>query len=142
MKNYSIILLIGIVGIFFGCQKSNSTAADTTTNAKVKTQEGKFQKLDPLAFKQKLESLSNEQLVDIRTPEEFGAGHLADAVNYDFYESYFETQLTQLKQDQPVMIYCKSGGRSGKTFAKLKGMGFKEVYDMKGGYDRWMKEVK
>ena len=77
------------------------------------------------------------QLVDVRTPEEFGAGSIEGAVNIDFYADDFEAQLEQLDKTRPLVVFCKSGGRSNKTATRCKEIGFEKVYDIEGGYNQW-----
>ncbi len=98
------------------------------------------QKVDLATFSQKLQSLEDIQLVDVRTPEEFDAGTIENSVNMNFHGENFDQQLTTLDKNKPVMIYCQAGaegGRSGQTLAKLKEMGFQEVYELAGGYAGW-----
>ena len=87
-------------------------------------------------FKAKLGE-ENIQLVDVRTPDEYNAGKIGDASNMDFYADDFKSKLEKLDKSQPVMIYCASGGRSGKTASMMKSMGFTEVYDLQGGFNGW-----
>lgn len=78
------------------------------------------------------------QLVDVRTRGEFMAGHIKGASNIDFFQgSAFEAAFSRLKKDKPLYIYCQSGNRSQKAARKLVDMGFKEVYDLRGGYRIW-----
>jgi len=78
------------------------------------------------------------QLVDVRTRGEFMAGHIKGAGNIDFFQgSNFESAFSKLKKDKPLYIYCQSGNRSQKAARKLVNMGFKEVYDLRGGYRTW-----
>ena len=93
--------------------------------------------IDPSAFQTKIKSLKNEQLIDVRTPEEFASGHLQNAVNINFYSGDFKEQLEKLDKSKPVMVYCKSGGRSGKAMAILKELGFAVVYNLDGGIEGW-----
>lgn len=79
----------------------------------------------------------NIQLIDVRTPEEYSAGKIGEASNVDFYASDFNAQLEKLDKTKPTLIYCASGGRSGKAAGIMKEMGFKEVYDLEGGYKGW-----
>lgn len=95
------------------------------------------QKLDALGFKSTLESIKNVQLIDVRTREEFASGHLVGSINYDIYLNDFETQLASLDKTQPVMVYCKGGGRSAEACEKLEAMGFRQIYDMSGGIMAW-----
>ena len=73
------------------------------------------------------------QLIDVRTPEEYNSGHIEYAENIDFYSGKFTTEFNKLDKEEPIYIYCRSGSRSKQTGAKLSAMGFKEIYDLKGG---------
>ncbi|MFD2551068.1 rhodanese-like domain-containing protein [Bizionia sediminis] len=77
------------------------------------------------------------QLVDVRTPKEFQAGHIKNAKNIDFFDASFETQFEKFDKQKPLYIYCRSGNRSGKAAKKLSALGFTEIYDLKGGYLNW-----
>jgi thioredoxin 1 len=88
-------------------------------------------------FDQKLAATPGVQLIDARTPEEYAGGHLKNAVNINYNSADLETQLAKLDKSKPVMVYCLSGGRSGKTATKMQEMGFKEVYNMDGGIMKW-----
>ncbi|AKA35228.1 MAG: rhodanese-like domain-containing protein [Muricauda sp.] len=78
------------------------------------------------------------QLIDVRTPQEYEAGHIDDALNFDIKnQPLFKEKIGTLDKDKPVYLYCKMGGRSARAAALLKEMGFKEIYDYSGGYDEW-----
>lgn len=75
------------------------------------------------------------QLIDVRTPEEFREGHLGNALNVDFLDpETFYIEVNNLNKERPVYLYCRSGNRSGKATLKLDSLGFKSIYDLKGGY--------
>ena len=81
---------------------------------------------------------SNVQLVDVRTPEEYAAGYIKDAVNIDYYdEEHFKETFENFDKSQPLYLYCQSGGRSQKAAAILVDLGFEEIYDLEGGYLNW-----
>jgi rhodanese-related sulfurtransferase len=100
-----------------------------------KQQEG-ISVVDSSNFEQQMKE-SSSQIVDVRTPEEFSAGHIANAVNMDVTADDFEQQIETLDKDKPVMVYCKSGGRSARAASILKDKGFKNVYDLDGGIIGW-----
>jgi rhodanese-related sulfurtransferase len=78
---------------------------------------------------------SGARLVDVRTPEEFAAGHLAGAVNIPVQE--LAERLGELEpRDQPVVLYCRSGNRSGHAARLLKNAGYARVHDL-GAMSRW-----
>ncbi len=72
-------------------------------------------------------------VIDLRTPEEYEAGHLADSTLVDFYEPDFREQIGALDPSQPYVIYCASGNRSGQAYDIMAELGFDEVYDIDGG---------
>jgi phage shock protein E len=75
------------------------------------------------------------RLVDVRTAGEFAAGHIEGAVNIPVQE--LESRLAELTpKDAPVVVYCRSGHRSGNAARILKGAGFAAVHDL-GAMSRW-----
>ena len=76
-------------------------------------------------------------ILDVRTPEEFGEARISDAVNIDFYETSFRSDLDALDKDVPYAIYCRSGNRSGQTLSLMEELGFENVTDLSGGIVSW-----
>ena len=76
-------------------------------------------------------------ILDIRTPEEFAAGHIAGAINIDYYASDFEQRLGVLDLDVPYVMYCNSGNRSSNALPLMDSIGFSEVYELDGGIQAW-----
>lgn len=134
MKNTIFLFLVLSSLCFFACQSDTTTSNTTTSPNKTLVIKGK---LEPATFKQKLAASPDALLIDVRTPQEYEQGHLDKALNIDYHGDDFDQKMAALDKSKPVFLYCKSGGRSGKTFHKLKKMGFKDVYDMKGGYTAW-----
>lgn len=77
------------------------------------------------------------QVLDVRTPAEFASGHLQGAQNIDIYDPSFRQNLSSLDKNQPVLVYCKSGGRSAEAAGILKELGFLKVYNIEGGILAW-----
>lgn len=76
-------------------------------------------------------------LLDIRTAEEYADGHLEGSVLIDYYSETFSDQLNELDKAKPYLIYCRSGGRSGRALNAMRNLGFEEVYNMLGGILQW-----
>lgn len=87
-----------------------------------------------------IESGKADQLIDVRTPEEFFEGHLKNAQNICVSEDDFEDKIRLLDKSKPVYIYCRSGARSADAANKLEEMGFTKIYDMQGGIQLWQQE--
>jgi thioredoxin 1 len=96
--------------------------------------------LKPPAFQQKIDEQKDEILLDVRTPEEFGEGHIAGAMNIDWNGDSFQQQAGALDKSKPVYVYCKSGKRSAAAAAKMQEMGFSRVYQLAGGISNWQAE--
>ncbi|CAM3622900.1 rhodanese-like domain-containing protein [Flavobacterium gelidilacus] len=101
----------------------------------VKQQEG-VNLVDSNKFEEQMKE-STSQIIDVRTTEEFSDGHIVNAVNMDVTSDDFEAKIASLDKEKPVMVYCKSGGRSAKAAAILRDNGFKQVYDLDGGMIGW-----
>ncbi len=76
-------------------------------------------------------------LLDVRTADEFVRGHIPDAINLDFYDPNFKTDLKKLDKGKSYLIYCAAGGRSKKTSRLLRDNGFDSVYNLQNGFNNW-----
>ena len=79
-------------------------------------------------------------LIDVRTPGEYASGHLENSINIDYKADNFKDLVGELDPNQEVYVYCKVGGRSARSAKVMKEIGFKKVYDLKGGIIAWEKE--
>lgn len=73
-------------------------------------------------------------ILDVRTPDELSGGYIPGSKNIDFYSADFSGQIEKIDKNQAVFVYCAAGGRSGKTMQKMKDLGFKEIYNLSGGF--------
>jgi rhodanese-related sulfurtransferase/glutaredoxin len=79
-------------------------------------------------------------LLDIRTPEELSKGFLTNASFINFYDESFLQKASWIKKNQPIYVYCHAGGRSSTAAEMLIDLGFKEVYNLVGGYSKWIED--
>lgn len=75
-------------------------------------------------------------LVDVRTAEEFAAGHIEGAINVANESIGTEMPEALPDKDATIVVYCRSGRRSADAAAKLAAIGYTQVYDM-GGIIDW-----
>lgn len=80
-----------------------------------------------------LEQQPATRILDVRTPGEFAGGHLEKALNLDFNNPEFESQLAALDKTQAYLVYCAVGGRSSKAAALMQQMGFQRIYNVSEG---------
>ena len=90
----------------------------------------------PRDVKRALEERGGEiQLVDVRRPSEWREGHVEGAAHKPL--DRLRDSLGGLDPARPVAVYCKSGYRSSISSSILQASGFKEVYNITGGFDAW-----
>jgi|694.fasta_scaffold67446_2 thioredoxin len=118
------LLSIALVAILF-----NSCSSGQTNGIKTN--------LSATEFADKIKELPTATLIDVRTPDEFSKGHLANANNYDWNGTEFDNQIAPLDKSEPVFVYCLSGGRSSSAANKMRSEGFTQVYEMDGGIMKW-----
>ncbi|MBL0342638.1 MAG: rhodanese-like domain-containing protein [Bacteroidetes bacterium] len=102
-------------------------------------QEGQIAKdISVLEFNRLLKSKPG-QLIDVRTAGEVSKGAIEGSTNIDLFDENFESKIDKLDKNKPVYVYCASGGRSGEAMEMMTKKGFKEVYNLDGGYSAWKK---
>ncbi len=127
------VVLIIFSASFLSCAQNSKAKKDSQ-----QVETTKDEKVISLISPQDLNELTDIQLIDVRTPEEFSEGHIDNAVNINFYDDNFIKDMTsKLDKSKPIYVYCRSGGRSGKASKKLEDAGFTKVYDLKGGFMNW-----
>ncbi|MBP1638792.1 MAG: rhodanese-like protein [Bacteroidetes bacterium] len=88
-------------------------------------------------FKEYLAKNPTTILLDVRTPEEFTAGHLKNAVNIPVNDTDFEAKVSKFDKTQVVMVYCRSGHRSVMASGKLLTLGFVSILNLEKGINSW-----
>lgn len=114
-----MVLLLLWVAPSFGCSQSGSSVVS----------------LGAQELEEKMKSETGI-LLDVRTPGEWNAGHLPDAILVDFMAADFHTRIQKLDMDKTYYVYCRSGNRSSKASLIMQQLGFKKVYNIKDGYEK------
>ncbi|UAL45415.1 rhodanese-like domain-containing protein [Shewanella inventionis] len=79
----------------------------------------------------------NATLIDVRTAEEFAAGHIEGAINIPFENIVTELAKLNIAKNTEVVLYCRSGRRSGIAQDALIEQGYTATYNA-GGFDTLM----
>jgi phage shock protein E len=76
-------------------------------------------------------------LLDVRSPQEFAAGHLPDAINIDVESADFADRVAGLDESAETLVYCRTGNRSGVATDEMADLGFTDMSDLQGGIEAW-----
>ena len=77
---------------------------------------------------------ANVLIIDVRTKDEFDGGHLPGAVLIPY--DVLSANLSEPDKSRPIVVYCRSGRRSGIAARTLVEMGYQNVFDL-GGINAW-----
>ncbi|MGH3321922.1 MAG: adenylyltransferase/sulfurtransferase MoeZ [Streptosporangiaceae bacterium] len=80
-------------------------------------------------------------LVDVREPHEYEIVRIPGAVLVPKDRILSGEALSELPQDRPLVLHCKTGGRSAEALAALKKAGFSDARHVQGGVTAWAKQV-
>jgi len=95
-----------------------------------------YHKITAAQAKERMDSGDDLIVLDVRTQEEYDAGHIENAVLLP-NETISDTEPDLLPdKDAEILIYCRSGNRSAQAANKLVAMGYTNVYDF-GGIVDW-----
>lgn len=125
MKKIRIVSLLSLLCAFFSCD----------------AQDRGFESVSSDAFEKLITDTSVVRL-DVRTAEEFEAGHIENAINIDVLKDDFKANaLSILPVGKVLAVYCRSGRRSKKAAHILVKRGYK-VIELEQGYNGWVESGK
>ncbi|MEM8940223.1 MAG: rhodanese-like domain-containing protein [Bacteroidota bacterium] len=90
-----------------------------------------------------IKSENNVVVLDVRTPEEYSAGHISTAININIYDEDFANKVGKLDKDKTYIVHCAANvenGRSHKSIQIMKDLGFANLMSMEGGFAAWYKD--
>lgn len=79
-------------------------------------------------------------IIDVRTPAEYELSHITNALNVNVQDDAFAEMAAGLDPDKTYIVHCTknpAGGRSSRALETLRGLGFKNLYSLEGGYVAW-----
>lgn len=118
--------LILLISVAYACQSSKSSNVEI---------------MDVQAAKALLDEDNSIIVLDVRTLEEFNAGHLAGAINISIRDENFEERISDLDKNSKYLIHCTANipdGRSAKSISIMSDLGFQYLISLKGGYAAWI----
>ncbi|MFT5724117.1 MAG: rhodanese-related sulfurtransferase [Bacteroidia bacterium] len=132
-----IIIATSFIGLI-ACQSAQPNGTDL---AAVAQQDVAVQNLKQSDLSAKIDE-PNVVLVDVRTPVEVAQGYIQGATVFiDFYSDGFQDEVKKLDTTKTYVMYCRSGGRSGKAAQFMVDNGYTVVYNLAGGITNYSGEV-
>jgi sulfur-carrier protein adenylyltransferase/sulfurtransferase len=89
-------------------------------------------------LKKMMDNSEGFQLIDVREEHE---AEIATIGGELIPMGNIMDNLDKISKEKKVVVYCRSGNRSGVIVQTLEGQGFSNVYNMKGGITAWAKEI-
>lgn len=119
VTSYLLIAIAALIifSFLFGNQKKN------------------FQEIDSEELKQMMKT-KDVKLVDVRSKREMLAGVIGQPLKIELSGS-FGNEVQKLNRNEKYVVYCRSGRRSAMASNMMTKLGFKQVYNLKGGYNAW-----
>jgi len=88
-------------------------------------------------FKSMMETHTDAIILDVRSEGEVKSGKLKGAKVINWMSPGFKAAADKLPKDKNLLVYCRSGNRSGSACKVLGDMGFQNVFNLKGGIMSW-----
>ncbi|MDD4311441.1 MAG: rhodanese-like domain-containing protein [Eubacteriales bacterium] len=135
-----IIPFFALVLSLFALSACASPAASAATPAPAATAAVEYKKISAADAKARMDSGDEIIILDVRTQEEYDAGHIAGAILVP-NETIADKQPELLPDlDAEILVYCRSGNRSAQAAKKLIAIGYTNVVDF-GGIIDWPYDV-
>lgn len=127
------ILIIGIAAAAFGVSACEGPPTRVQDTPGVVSKQG-VSEISPAEARPAVEA-AYSQFIDVRTPEEYAAGHAYRAKNIPL--DTLTENLDKLEKNEPVYLICQSGSRSKKAAQILVDAGFPQAISISGGTEAW-----
>jgi rhodanese-related sulfurtransferase len=132
MKFNITILLLIVSLIACGNKTNGQTSQDGTDQTKPVSKD-----INTEDAKKLIATTKDLVILDVRTAEEVNQGVIPNAKVIDINGPDFEKMVAMMDKTKPTLVYCKAGSRSKRACDTMTKLGFKELYNLEGGYDSW-----
>jgi rhodanese-related sulfurtransferase len=140
------LLLLSPVAFALACNDSSDGSASSGAAAEpnapraveVADSPPKTTVLAPAVLAARLSEGTAPVLLDVRSREEFAAGHIPGAINLPYDE--IPGRLAEISEyrDAELVVYCRTGRRAKIAEAALREAGFRQVADLDGHMSEWV----
>ncbi len=128
-----LLSLLLLISILTGC---SLTDADNAANTSGDTAQITYEQITADEAKSIMDSEDSYIILDVRTQEEYDAGHIEGAILIPDYEIATEAESVLTDKDELILVYCRSGRRSVDAANELAALGYTNVKEF-GGIKKW-----
>ena len=132
---YILPALLPVIAII--CAGCNTSAVETTPPQKMTQSVTEVTSAEANALIQSNAENPDFIIIDVRTPEEYNAGHLENARLINYNSASFIEEISKLARDKKYLIYCRTGNRSSGARDKMTELGFLDIYHLTHGITEW-----
>ncbi len=138
MKTSHRVIFILTLFIIFILPISNTTFADGKTIPQIiKEAKSQTTEISIETVKNAIDTGINMVLIDVRTSDEFKAGHLPKAVNFPRGTLEFTIGKHYPQKDMEIIVYCRTDARAALCAKSLSEIGYTNVKNLKGAFKAW-----
>ena len=118
----AVLVVLMLISLLVGCNDGNNKNVE--------------EQITPAQAKALMDSEDGYIILDVRTPEEFAAGHIAGAILIPDYEIGEKAESILTDKEQLILVYCRSGRRSKNAANELATLGYTNIKEF-GGINDW-----
>jgi adenylyltransferase/sulfurtransferase len=107
----------------------------------MQTSSDNIPEITPIELKARLDRKDSIVLVDVREPHEPAIADLPESGQVLIPLRELPDRAGELDPASEVVLYCRSGGRSGKALLQLRERGFEHLWNLKGGVLKWREDI-
>ena len=97
-----------------------------------------MKELTVVELKEKIDANEDFQLIDVREPYEID---IATIGGENIPLAQIQAEVDKISREKQVVVYCRSGGRSGNAVQWLDTQGLDNIYNLQGGILAWSDEI-
>lgn len=121
------LAVVSIMALATGCKPKAAQTSSATM----------YTPIDPAQCVALLHGDPSIKVLDVRTPEEVASGKIDGAIEIDYLDGQYGSELALLDKEATYVVYCKGGSRSAKVAADMIQQGFGKVYELHDGYQKY-----
>lgn len=135
VKLLTVLTAVFLIGVSACSSGHNAVTGSVTTPQEGESSAVEYKKITAEEAKAMIDA-GNVIILDVRTQEEYDAGHIEDAVRMEAADFSSKAATVLPDKDANILVYCRSGNRSKTATKMLIELGYTQVYDF-GGINDW-----